>query len=853
MRKEPEFKINQNNLGFFNCSEEPCSNVVVSNSRNLAALNRVIEWMAHNSSKSLERFPKVATLENYLSEQYYLTCLRSSVTADEKFVLTTMQEQALWQKIVKKNMSLDWSSTVQIAHELRVAWKTQSYWRLDSGQLGKMGSNASKVYLELLKKYRSNLIKLGALDQVLLMLSSLSEQCVDKVTAHGLFSPAPVIQSWLKRNSRDALATRVGTPAVHHHKFSSKIRELELSLNWARRTAGANPSAKVAVVVDSNPSDTVVVRSVCEDVFDGTFYYSHQDSLAEKPFVKLAFLILEIKDVPRWDLLSNLINHPLLHGADSEGSERALFDLDLRGRGRYEWPLKWVIEVLESTKKCPILKAILVEILHSNKSIGRKRSVQEWLSFFKKRWKSVHWLDGDSKLLIASELLDDFASVLDQVAELNAVLGSVSYAEVVWYLKNAFNAKKVRNLQGPTNIYVVNAEEAVTVDPTHLWITECTVKKPSLQVEIVAMLPFAEQRMVGIPGSHPSVDFTYRRILFESLCRNRKEINLSYSEMDKGVEILPSAFAPGLQHASLRGENFFDRECTSKRIQFSSSIDDFGPKMPKESVLKGGASVLEAQAACPFKGFARYRLNSIAPEEVTPGVSRKARGIVTHKALATIWNGLKKHSSLMVKRESELSLVVQMAVNKNLEQFRDPTKMEIACGAVEEQLLNKLLISWLKFEKNAQPFVAFMLEKEIKVEINDLKLVCRVDRVDVLDDGTKRIVDYKTGECSLSVLNPPRPDSAQLLLYAVYSSVEDVSSVAFGKVDNFNSKFLSRDIFDFGVKYPEWQTSLEALANELQDGFALVSPKRNQTTCKNCEQQLLCRIKTKDVNWDDAN
>ena len=149
--------------------------------------------------------------------------------------------------------------------------------------------------------------------------------------------------------------------------------------------------------------------------------------------------------------------------------------------------------------------------------------------------------------------------------------------------------------------------------------------------------------------------------------------------------------------------------------------------------------------------------------------------------------------------------------------------------------------------------MAFILEKEIKVEINDLKLVCRVDRVDVLDDGTKRIVDYKTGECSLSVLNPPRPDSAQLLLYAVYSSVEDVSSVAFGKVDNFNSKFLSRDIFDFGVKYPDWQTSLEAIANELQDGFALVSPKRNEATCKKCEQQLLCRIKTKDVSWDDAN
>ncbi len=820
---------------------------------NLAALNRVIGWMAHNSSKSLERFPKVVTLEKYLSEQYYLTCLEGSLAADEKFVLTTMQEHALWQKIVKNNMSLDWSSTVQVARELRIAWKTQSYWELDSGQFGMIGSNTSKIYLELLKKYHFKMSQLGALDQAMLMLDALSLECSDKVAAHGLFSPAPVIQSWLQRNSRDAKATKMGKPVFNHHKFSSKVRELELSLIWASQTASANPSAKIAVVVDSNPSDTAVVQSVCEDVLEGSFYYSHQASLAEKPFVKLAFLILEIKDLARWDVLSNLINHPLLYGADIEGSERALFDLDLRGRGRYEWPLKWVIEVLESTKKCPILRAILIEILHSNKNIVRKDNVQEWLSFFRKRWKLVRWLDSDSKIFIAKEFLDDFASVLDQVAELGAVLGLVSYAEVVWYLKNALNAKKVRDLQGPTNIFVVNAEEAVTVDPTYLWITECTVDKPSLPAETVAMLPFAEQRMAGIPGSNPSVDFIYRRMLFESLCLNRKEINLSYSEMDKDVEILPSAFAPELHRASLWRKNFPTIDCNNKRIQVSSSVDDFGPKMPNESLFKGGISVLEAQAACPFKSFARYRLSSVAPEEVTPGVSRKARGIVAHKALATIWNDLKKHSILTVKKESELSLLVHMAVSMNLEQFREPTKMEIACVAVEEQLLNKLLVNWLKFEKSLQPFVASMLEEEIKVSINDLKLICRVDRVDVLDDGTKRIVDYKTGECSLSALNPPRPDSPQLLVYAVYSSVEGTSSVAFGKVNNFDSKFLIRDISEFGVKYPEWRADLEVIANELQDGFALVSPKRTQTTCSRCEQQILCRIKTRDVIWDDAN
>ena len=89
-------------------------------------------------------------------------------------------------------------------------------------------------------------------------------------------------------------------------------------------------------------------------------------------------------------------------------------------------------------------------------------------------------------------------------------------------LKNAFNAKKVRT-SCLTIIYVVNAEEAVTVDPTHLWITECTVKKPSSRL-IVTMSLFAEQRMVEnfgriLPSISPIAEY------FLIFMHNRKEIN----------------------------------------------------------------------------------------------------------------------------------------------------------------------------------------------------------------------------------------------------------------------------------------------------------------------------------------
>ena len=149
MPKEPGFQINQNNLGFFEFFEEAGSDVIVGNARNLAVLNRVIEWMAHCSSKAIERFPKVTTLESYLSEQHYLLSLRGSHLDGDRFVLTPMQEQAIWQTIVKENLSLDWPSSIQVARELRAAWKAQSYWELNSRKLEENVSSSPQPFLKL--------------------------------------------------------------------------------------------------------------------------------------------------------------------------------------------------------------------------------------------------------------------------------------------------------------------------------------------------------------------------------------------------------------------------------------------------------------------------------------------------------------------------------------------------------------------------------------------------------------------------------------------------------------------------------------------------------------------------------
>ena len=494
-------------LGFFETGIGVNKNVILDDGACVRVLNRVLDWMVHRSSRPVTRFPKIMTWETYVTEKYYRSVLDGTEGVQHEFVLSARQEQALWQSIARDNISVDWPTSLQVAQELRAAWRTQNLWNLDFSQSGAVFSSDWERYREIAEIYVSKLNRIGAQDSSRLLKNSLGEKVTEGVLAHGFFSPAPILRAWLKKNAENGHSMVEKSEICRYHRYPSKIAEIESALIWADRISVADSSSKIAVVLDVMPSETMIVRSLCEEVLQKDFYFSSLSSLLEKPCIKLALALLEIKDVPRWDELSLIINHPLLDSSKEEGRERALLDFELRSEGRFEWPLRSIIKILDSSNRCPILIILLNEICKSNDSIVQKDSVANWVSFFRKRLKSLRWLEDENKTLIDKELLDEFASVLDRVTELDAVLGHISYSEAVWHLRNALAAQRVGYSGTPTNIFVVNAKEALTVDPTHMWLTECTMDKPSLIDETARLLPFSEQREAGVPGSNPSTDF----------------------------------------------------------------------------------------------------------------------------------------------------------------------------------------------------------------------------------------------------------------------------------------------------------------------------------------------------------
>jgi ATP-dependent helicase/nuclease subunit B len=135
-----------------------------------------------------------------------------------------------------------------------------------------------------------------------------------------------------------------------------------------------------------------------------------------------------------------------------------------------------------------------------------------------------------------------------------------------------------------------------------------------------------------------------------------------------------------------------------------------------------------------------------------------------------------------------------------------------------------------------------------------LAYTVRIDRIDRLEDGSRILIDYKTGWVTQD-WRGERPDNPQLPMYALLHR-DNLVAVAYGRVSAAECRFVVEsargDIFprvkasrlegmaSFAELVAAWERRVESLAEEFARGAAEVAPK--DTACRYCRLQGLCRV-----------
>ena len=164
--------------------------------------------------------------------------------------------------------------------------------------------------------------------------------------------------------------------------------------------------------------------------------------------------------------------------------------------------------------------------------------------------------------------------------------------------------------------------------------------------------------------------------------------------------------------------------------------------------------------------------------------------------------------------------------------------------------------TWIESERARPDYTIEDVEQEREIQLGNLLIKIRLDRIDRTNDNSVLIIDYKTGSSSLASWKPPRMPEPQLPLYAV--SDENVGAIAFMHI-NIDSVRLrgigdpamedknidSPDTFDeetFISLKTRWRESLLKTSSEFMAGYAKVDPFDPNRTCRQCDLHSLCRI-----------
>lgn len=674
------------------------------------------------------------------------------------------------------------------------------------------------------------------------------------------------------------------------YQFSDKRTELAALARWARDLTRADNRQRIGIIVPNMREDRPALEYLLRREFEclGANYttlpvnFSAGIALDRVPMVRDALLALtmnaqrvQVDDVVRL-LRSRFLR---MDDADSPLAMRfikGLFDAgsqviqagDLRYRTSRPMPTRTGSS--QSTDKDAETGLALGQILLKISGMRELRSraqASQWAQRFSSLlelwgWPGVGPLDS-----IEYQQLQVWYTVLDDFSAYDSTVGQLSYDEALGLLTRSCT-RQISQPQTPdSNVQVLGLLEAAGLSFDAVWICDMQSGHWPAAARPNPFIPIRLQREMKMPNASAEREWIFASQLMSRYISSAPKVFASYARFKDAVPEKPSSLLQGFDWQSPPQGDIVDKYWlqTQSDTELEYYEDALAPAVDAHELenLSGGSGLLEDQSHCPFRAFARRRLGISPLGEADVALSAAERGSLLHDALYQLWGQLHDSATLAATSVEDAAAVISQAVEGAIEAL--PTYRRSSLGhayfELEAKRLRRLLQEWLDVERQRTEFSVLAREESIELQVDQLKISLRVDRIDRLPDGAQFVIDYKSGRSSAQDWLGERPSRPQLTLYGLAMN-DTVAGIAFAQVRTRECKYVGAGQIDVapGVesnieklvkeKMPakdwddltaQWRDNLERLAREFVAGDAQVDPL-SASSCTYCGLQALCRV-----------
>ena len=834
-----------------------------------------------------------------LVQRLWEDALYSDLAAGVPVLLSAAQEQMLWEEAIHAaRHELPLFSAAPAAKRCRQAWQLAHAWRLPLSASGVPNEDA-RAFLDWASRYeratreRRQTETARLPDDVTPHLGHAALRKPATLVLFGVDIVTPQMREFLACLAAQGCEVVEGRPPatraqVKRVELIDSKEEIEVAARWARSRLEAIHSqgrGRIGVVVPDLASSRGRVQRVFANVMrpdhlvagEATtlpFNVSLGAALVEHPMIADALLVIDLAvHEAEFEHASRVIRSNFIAGAEAEMEPRARLDAWLRKRCAPGVSLDLLARLCDASKapRAPLLLDRIKRLAEFRKaSLFGTKVASEWAKAFSEALRIVGF-PGERTLDSAEhQTLGKWHDLLAEFATLERVTGKMGFSAARERLRGMAREAIFQPEARDVPIQVMGILESAGQEFDHLWVMGLTDEAWPLPARPDPFIAIRAQREAGIPQADPVTSLELDRRITQGWLTCAGEVVVSHPRMKDESELAPSPLIASVALSCVE-DLAVERYATLREVIRAAGVVEKvqdGEAPAVDAIMRsGGTGLFKDQAACPFRAFARRRLESEPLETPRPGLDLRDRGNLVHEMMRAVWTGLGTHERLIATSDAALGEILGACADEAIALMRRKRSDALTgrYAKLERERLVRLAREWLEEDRRRDAFEVVAMEEKHPVTFGGITVEAKLDRMDQLAAG-RAIIDYKTGACKTSDWMGKRPDEPQLPMYALGGG-EDIAAVAFAVVRTGEARYkgISRvpnlikgvctlDKDRTGKRlYPGgweglvegWRAELDAIGRGFAQGDARVDPKRLPATCENCTQHMFCRIAEK--------